>query len=109
MNRSNGVANQAVAQVERTNITVRDLAEAAQKINEVIDLISDIASQAGKGFAVVASEVKSFCQSHKQGDRRYLRPDQCDTGSHSAAGELAQQAEMLRGEVERFLVGIQAA
>lgn len=44
MNRSNGVANQAVAQVERTNITVRDLAEAAQKINEVIDLISDIAS-----------------------------------------------------------------
>ena len=59
------------------NATVRTLAEGAQKIGDVVNLISDIAEQtnllalnatieaaragdAGKGFAVVASEVKSL-------------------------------------------------
>ncbi|CCG07279.1 methyl-accepting chemotaxis protein [Pararhodospirillum photometricum] len=77
VNRSSGIASEAVASVKETNDKVRGLAEASQKIGEVIGLINDIASQtnllalnatieaaragdAGKGFAVVANEVKSL-------------------------------------------------
>ncbi|MGB0631012.1 MAG: methyl-accepting chemotaxis protein [Alphaproteobacteria bacterium] len=74
---SSRITGDAVAEAEKTNTEVRGLAEAAQKIGEVVDLINDIASQtnllalnatieaarageAGKGFAVVATEVKSL-------------------------------------------------
>lgn len=67
----------AVSRVEETHSTIHNLAEAAEKIGEVTNLISDIAEQtnllalnatieaaragdAGKGFAVVASEVKNL-------------------------------------------------
>ncbi|MBK1838644.1 HAMP domain-containing protein [Azospirillum sp. YIM B02556] len=73
--RSSAIAGEAVAQAESTDATVRQLAEAAQKISDVVALISSIAAQTnllalnatieaaragehGKGFAVVASEVK---------------------------------------------------
>lgn len=71
------ISNQANAEAERSNESVRGLADAASKIGEVIELISGIAEQtnllalnatieaarageAGKGFAVVASEVKNL-------------------------------------------------
>ena len=71
------IARQAVEDAQRTNGTVNTLADSAQKIGEVVQLIRDIASQTnllalnatieaaragdvGKGFAVVASEVKSL-------------------------------------------------
>lgn len=74
---SSNVTSEAVQQVETTNEEVGGLSEAARKIGDVIDLISDIAEQtnllalnatieaaragdAGKGFAVVASEVKNL-------------------------------------------------
>jgi len=74
---STHVADKAVAEAERTNRTVKSLADASQKIGQVVELISSIAGQtnllalnatieaarageAGKGFAVVASEVKSL-------------------------------------------------
>jgi methyl-accepting chemotaxis protein len=74
---STGIAGEAVTQAERTNAQVQALADAAQRIGDVVKLISGIAGQtnllalnatieaarageAGKGFAVVASEVKSL-------------------------------------------------
>ncbi|HTH17542.1 MAG TPA: methyl-accepting chemotaxis protein [Magnetospirillum sp.] len=71
------VTRAASDEANRTNATVRSLAEASAKIGNVISLINDIASQtnllalnatieaarageAGKGFAVVAHEVKSL-------------------------------------------------
>jgi methyl-accepting chemotaxis protein len=74
---STKIAGKAVDEATRTNVTVQGLSSAAQKIGDVVKLISDIASQtnllalnatieaaragdAGKGFAVVASEVKSL-------------------------------------------------
>jgi methyl-accepting chemotaxis protein len=71
------IAGHATDDAGRTNANVQALADAANKIGEVVTLISDIAGQtnllalnatieaarageAGKGFAVVASEVKSL-------------------------------------------------
>jgi methyl-accepting chemotaxis protein len=71
------IAARAVEQVGRSEETVTALAQAAQRIGEVVSLINTIAEQtnllalnatieaarageAGKGFAVVASEVKSL-------------------------------------------------
>ena len=71
------VTARAVEDARRTDTIVRALAEAAQRIGEVVTLITNIASQtnllalnatieaaragdAGKGFAVVASEVKNL-------------------------------------------------
>jgi aerotaxis receptor len=70
-----GISQDAVKQAGETDRMVRNLAEAATRIGEVVKLINDIASQtnllalnatieaaragdAGKGFAVVANEVK---------------------------------------------------
>jgi methyl-accepting chemotaxis protein len=72
-----GVTARAVEDARRTDSAMRALAENAQRIGEVVGLISSIAGQtnllalnatieaarageAGKGFAVVASEVKSL-------------------------------------------------
>ena len=74
---SANVARGAVAQAEASQESIQELITAAQKIGEVVSLITDIADQtnllalnatieaaragdAGKGFAVVASEVKSL-------------------------------------------------
>ncbi|HYG86817.1 MAG TPA: methyl-accepting chemotaxis protein [Azospirillum sp.] len=75
--KSSSIAAQAVNEAANTNGTVQGLVESAQKIGEVVSLITNIASQtnllalnatieaarageAGKGFAVVASEVKNL-------------------------------------------------
>jgi methyl-accepting chemotaxis protein len=74
---STDISQQAVAAADGTNQTIRELAEGATRIGEVVNLINDIANQtnllalnatieaaragdAGKGFAVVASEVKNL-------------------------------------------------
>jgi len=67
----------AVSKADRSEQTVQELVTSAQKIGDVVELISDVAEQtnllalnatieaaragdAGKGFAVVASEVKNL-------------------------------------------------
>ena len=72
-----GVAGKAVSETEAADKTMKQLAGAALRIDEVVKLIASIASQtnllalnatieaarageAGKGFAVVASEVKAL-------------------------------------------------
>lgn len=71
------VAQKAATDAERTAAQVRDLSSSAQRIGDVVDLISNIAAQtnllalnatieaarageAGRGFAVVAAEVKQL-------------------------------------------------
>jgi len=72
-----GISRQAVTQADETSTIVSGLAQAAERIGDVVKLINDIADQtnllalnatieaarageAGRGFAVVASEVKSL-------------------------------------------------
>ena len=79
MQQSSRVTEKAVEEARRTDTIVRALADGAQKIGDVVGLITSIAGQtnllalnatieaaragdAGKGFAVVASEVKSLAQ-----------------------------------------------
>jgi methyl-accepting chemotaxis protein len=71
------ISHEAVEQAQRTNDRVGELAKAAARIGDVVDLINTIAGQtnllalnatieaarageAGRGFAVVASEVKAL-------------------------------------------------
>ncbi|MGM4903461.1 methyl-accepting chemotaxis protein [Tardiphaga sp. 866_E4_N2_1] len=95
---SASIANQAVDQACRTNDRVSELASAASRIGDVVELINNIAGQtnllalnatieaarageAGRGFAVVASEVKA----------------------------LAEQTAKATGEISTQISGIQAA
>jgi methyl-accepting chemotaxis protein len=74
---STQIAQQAVAQAEKTDVRITELARAAGRIGDVVKLITDIAEQtnllalnatieaaragdAGRGFAVVAQEVKAL-------------------------------------------------
>jgi methyl-accepting chemotaxis protein len=73
------IAGEAVEQAQRTNDRVGELAKAAARIGDVVELINTIAGQtnllalnatieaarageAGRGFAVVASEVKALAE-----------------------------------------------
>jgi methyl-accepting chemotaxis protein len=77
VDRSAEIAHRAVNQASETNRTVEGLSLAAERINQVVNLINEIAAQtnllalnatieaaragdAGKGFAVVAGEVKNL-------------------------------------------------
>jgi methyl-accepting chemotaxis protein len=76
---SAGIATQAVGQAQETNDRVGELAKAAARIGDVVELINMIAGQtnllalnatieaarageAGRGFAVVAAEVKALAE-----------------------------------------------
>jgi archaellum component FlaC len=95
---SNRIAGEAVKQAEGTNVRVGELAKAASRIGDVVELINNIAGQtnllalnatieaarageAGRGFAVVASEVKA----------------------------LAEQTAKATGEISQQISGIQSA
>jgi methyl-accepting chemotaxis protein len=92
------IAHEAVDQAQNTNCRVGELAKAASRIGDVVELINTIAGQtnllalnatieaarageAGRGFAVVASEVKA----------------------------LAEQTAKATGEISRQITGIQSA
>lgn len=74
---SSRIADEAVQQAQKTDARITELSRAAQRIGDVVDLISAIAGQtnllalnatieaaragdAGKGFAIVAEEVKAL-------------------------------------------------
>jgi methyl-accepting chemotaxis protein len=95
---SANIANEAVTQAGKTNDRVGELAKAAARIGDVVELINTIAGQtnllalnatieaarageAGRGFAVVASEVKA----------------------------LAEQTAKATGEISQQISGIQSA
>jgi methyl-accepting chemotaxis protein len=100
------VARRAAEEARGTNATVQGLAAAANRIGDVVRLISDIAGQtnllalnatieaarageAGKGFAVVASEVKNLASQTAR-----------------ATEEISGQIAAMQGETQRTVEAI---
>ncbi len=102
-----GIAGEASSQSRTANDLVNSLAAAAQRIGEVVGLISDIASQtnllalnatieaarageAGKGFAVVAQEVKNLAnQTAKATEEITTQVGEVQTSTHNAVDAIS--------------------
>ncbi len=123
---SSEITNQAVEDANRTDIIVKTLAEGAQKIGDVVGLISTIAGQtnllalnatieaarageAGKGFAVVASEVKSLAnQTAKATDDIRQQVAQIQLATKEAVAAIEEITRTI-GEVSRIAASISTA
>ena len=108
------VVRSAVDEAQGTNRQIAALAQAAQKIGDVIKLIHAIAGQtnllalnatieaarageAGKGFAVVASEVKSLAvqtaQATENISKLIMAVQTATTGAVGAIGRIANRMQ----------------
>ncbi|MFD0389197.1 methyl-accepting chemotaxis protein [Tistrella bauzanensis] len=125
---SASTAREAVANADKTNATVLALSGSAQRIGEVVELISQIAAQtnllalnatieaaragdAGKGFAVVAQEVKNLATQTAQATEdigRQVAEIQATTGDAvndiraitRSIGEIDQSASAIAAAVQ---------
>ena len=116
----------AVGQARETNALVQDLSHAAQRIGDVVNLISAIAQQtnllalnatieaarageAGKGFAVVASEVKGLAsQTAKATEEIGSQIGQVQQTTEKAVAAIAAIAEQIE-EMSAIAVAVASA
>lgn len=126
VSQSTDMSSRASSQARDTNRQVTGLVETAERIGEVVSLISDIAEQtnllalnatieaaragdAGKGFAVVASEVKSLAT---QTARATEEISQQVAGIQSATGASARSIREISdiiGELDTISTSIASA
>jgi methyl-accepting chemotaxis protein len=123
---SASITGQAVQDARRTDTIVRALSQGAEKIGQVVGLISNIASQtnllalnatieaaragdAGRGFAVVASEVKSLAkQTGRATEDISAQIGQIQASTREAVDAIAGIAATI-AEVSRIATAIAAA
>ena len=123
---STRIAGEAVGEATRTDATVHGLSAAAQKIGDVVKLISDIASQtnllalnatieaaragdAGKGFAVVASEVKSLANQTAKATEEIAAQVAAMQGATSEAVEAIKRIGKTIGSLDEIATTIASA
>ncbi len=123
---STRIASEAVGLAENSAHTINNLSSAADKIGEVVSMISDIASQtnllalnatiesarageAGKGFAVVASEVKSLAgQTAKATEDISKQILEMQSATHSAVNAISSIQRTI-DEINSVSMAINAA
>jgi methyl-accepting chemotaxis protein len=121
--RASEVVRGAATEAQSTNDEIAALAEAAQKIDDVIKLIQSVAGQtnllalnatieaaragaAGKGFAVVASEVKALAvQTAKATDDIAAQIAAVQSSTQSAVGAIGNIAGRMQ-EISEFTAAI---
>jgi methyl-accepting chemotaxis protein len=126
VNHSTNIASRAVYKAESTNQTIEQLARSAEKVSEVVDLISDIAAQtnllalnatiesarageAGRGFAVVASEVKGLAtQTAKATDEISVQITEMQTVARASVAAIAEIQQII-DEMNAVSMAINAA
>jgi len=124
--RATDVVRAAAAEAKSTNAEIAGLADAAQKINDVIKLIQSVAGQtnllalnatieaaragaAGKGFAVVASEVKALAvQTGKATEVIAAQIAAVQTSTQSTVRGIASITGRMQ-EIQQFTAAIAAA
>jgi hemoglobin-like flavoprotein/ABC-type transporter Mla subunit MlaD len=93
---SAAIADEAVHQAERTDVGISELSRAAERIGDVLKLITSIAD-AGRGFAVVASEVKALAaQTAKATDDIGLQIVGIQTATQSSVAAIKQISGTIR-------------
>jgi methyl-accepting chemotaxis protein len=123
---SSTTAARAVVNVRRTDAIVQSLADNAQKIGNVVALISGVASQtnllalnatieaarageAGRGFAVVATEVKALAhQTTRATDEIAAQIEQVQDGTIQAVTAI-REVDAVIGEMSGTAVAVAAA
>jgi methyl-accepting chemotaxis protein len=124
--RATEVVRSATAEAQATNQDIAGLAQAAQKIDDVIKLIHSVAGQtnllalnatieaaragtAGKGFAVVASEVKALAvQTAKATDVIAAQIAEVQASTHSAVRAIGSISGRVQ-EIQQFTAAIASA
>ncbi|HWV41900.1 PAS-domain containing protein [Pseudorhodoplanes sp.] len=116
----------AVGEAQATNEDIKGLADAAQKIGDVVELIRTIAGQtnllalnatieaarageSGRGFAVVASEVKSLAVQTAKATEEISNQILSVQGSTGSAVEAIARITGRMQEIERFTSAVAAA
>jgi methyl-accepting chemotaxis protein len=124
--RATEVVRVSVNEAETTNQQIAGLAAAAQKIGDVVKLISDIAAQtnllalnatieaaragdAGRGFAVVASEVKSLAVQTAKATEEIASQILAVQGSTSAAVDAIHNIAGRMKEISSYTSAVAAA
>jgi len=124
--RSSEIAARAAARAGETDKQIQGLAAAAQKVGDVVKLITDIAEQtnllalnatieaarageAGKGFAVVASEVKNLANQTAHATEEIAQQVATIQNETRTAVDAIQGISTIVGEINQISAAIAAA